>query len=775
MFYLRVLLPTLLLLNASGLSAQRAAFDCDSTYYPIGGVVSPILVEKGLVSSGGCEPVAYPCIAGGCTRGIKKYLARAVKMNGLADLNMRGTCWGLPYRPHFEETGLNCEPPYDYCSNYYCPEKYAQAIQMLVQLKAQLILRASSAWYRENGLVPHGDHRPQSNGPHLWGRSRQLILDINAAYDCAGLQRPIVQAGIFETVGDGVEKVAIPQDVILWLSREIKQLPEQERRRYMSPQGEARIGLHFRKNLMLQDSSEGGKDLIDIRKMEARLWLFFQAKIFLDFGYKSLHMGQYHFMNPPGSRGDHQSLWSLLQQIRTYAESIGSFVLIAGENLREPVAKLGDQLLFDYEMRALRARELSDPPVRGDVEACDMLPDLDYFAGTPCEGSNLPAFLDPCVVQGGPNGGTIIGTGGKHPLGCQIEQQPYLVYFDFGPGTAYYPDGQSEYGNRCRVPAYDYLGRASVSYPPSDYTQLVWGYDDHRWFGYELDRPCRNYWLGHYLCRRRQVLGPNGFLQIPGLIRVVRTENYCNLDHNEVLIDSAGRWYNTVSQSFDTIRQAGHVGLFFMADDSQLLQRTAAQLEAVPARYEVSAVCSTNFPTRSKKPGLLLHLRVREPDCSSSYTWEIWETGNKWSAYLEGAEVFCSPPNSGRYRIRLRQDNFGFSSASSEEQAGTRLQDTLINVDKRICPGRDGALHLFPNPTEESIQLKYNFQAESDYQLYIFDPRGKLLHSDTYRGLSQEAPLQVSLMPNWPPGLYTAALWSKGIPLGHGRFLRLAP
>lgn len=757
----------------------QAAFNCDATYYPYAASVSSVLIDQGIVEEEGCSVSATPCIYSNLQIGIERYLARAVKMTGLVQFNTQGTCWGLPDPPHFSTPGVNCEPPYDLCYAYYCPEQYAEAIKMLVGMNAQLVLRATTAWYSEEQFVPYDMDTDSTNGRGLWGRSKQLIVDINAAYDCAGLRRPIVQAGIFESVGKGIEKQLISPRVIELLREEIEQLPADQQSRYLHHDGSPKEGVKYDRMLMLQDTILPVKPQMDISRIEARLWVLFQAKTFIDFGYKSLHLGQYYLMSREEEKPRYGALYKLLNTIRDYANAKGSFVLIAGENLNLPVAKVEDYLLFDYEMRAMRPREISSPPVKGDVEGCDILPDPNFFEGTPCENARYPAYIDPCVVHGGVNGGTIIGTGGRHPLGGEVEQQPYLIYFDFGPGSAYYEDGGMAYGNKCSVPAYDFMGRAAVRYPPDFYTYLVWGYDDQRWFGYELDRSCRSFWLEDNQCNWRLRHSPHGFIQIPGLIVVNRPENYCNVHHNNALIDSAGQWFNTFYNRFDTIRPAA-MGYFFMGDDPELLNAVTNYMRAAESLIEINAGCRRTLPTAACSPHTAFMEEGREEafvvqlntdhDCSSTYVWEVQHLGSGWSSTFYGANACFEPPESGAYRIQLSQHNLSFPA---DEENSLLVHDTIATFDKKLCPDNRNALFLYPNPTVETLRLSYDFQAERTYTMRIYDYAGRLLLAEKHQKPIDWTSLQLSVPEHWPQGVYTAVLQEEAIFIGHGRFTLL--
>ena len=53
--------------------------------------------------------------------------------------------------------------------------------------------------------------------------------------------------------------------------------------------------------------------------------------------------------------------------------------------------------MFDYDSRALRPREISNPQVCGD-NSCDNFLNPYYFTNTPCGAEQYPAIIDKCVI-----------------------------------------------------------------------------------------------------------------------------------------------------------------------------------------------------------------------------------------------------------------------------------------------------------------------------------------------------------------------------------------
>ena len=366
--------------------------------------ITQSLIDIGLVSPNGCTntEVGDPFLFfensdNACDLGIERYLSRSISMEDMVDFNLEHPCWSSdPSNPYPAEA--NCSPPYDLCNGNYCPEIYAKNIEMLTEVNAQLIVRATSAWSKEGEFHPGGS---------IYEKSKQLVCDINAAYDCAGLRRPVIQAKILEAVGGGINNLNIPADI---LSEFQSEMTQGELLYYFNPDGSPKTLTYDITKMYFPIS--GGDPYYSINKVETRMWLYHQAKIFLDFGYKAFHMGIYwiYSRNEEGHDPGYVLLYGVLDKIRQYASGIGSFVLLNGE---VPGAngvdggespKFGDTnlLLFDFDSRAMRPREVSTPQVTGDngTGICDNpISPADPLAGTPCENEAYPAIVDFCVRQ----------------------------------------------------------------------------------------------------------------------------------------------------------------------------------------------------------------------------------------------------------------------------------------------------------------------------------------------------------------------------------------
>ena len=611
-----------------------------------GSAVTPCLIDQGIVDSAGCAAVGDPFIWGGdCTIAINRYISRTANMDGLVEFNVPSTCWGHP-NPPAPNIPVNCAPPYDSCWGYYCPETYCKSIKMLVETNTQFVARAATAWFHESGFQEGGAY---------FEASKQLICDINAAYDCAGLRRPIIQAGIFEGVGD-VNNITIPSEVI---SAFIDEMTQEERDYYLDANGKPKENLEFNRTRMFTGNE------YDIRNMETKLWFFYQAKSFIDMGYTALHMGIYWFYASHDT--GYVNLYNLLKKMREYAGSVGSFVIMNGENPMPPTdngesAKLGgtDSLLFDFDGRAMRPREISDPQVTGDggipYVGCDTPVDPDQFNGTPCESIKMMAIIDTCTINS--FGGSV---GGISPSGCYYDQVPYFIYTDFGSGLV-------NTGFGC--PGIEILWD-SVGVPSNGNSSLTWGYDDNRWFAEVMTPECREYWWQNFYCAQRNMHGGNGFFQIPGILILKHIENYC-----------------------DTVMPLAD-GRFVLADDTTFINAIQETLQPKVPQLNFEIICNPvrvlktcNGVTAPKFTHFCagqntFKVTVGNKDCSSTYSIHVKKTGGSWFPYVIGTEMEFSVDQPGQYIIYIRQDNMGLDPSTY----GTYTLSDTFYLTPLCCTG----------------------------------------------------------------------------------------
>jgi hypothetical protein len=340
------------------------------------------------------------------------------------------------------------------------------------------------------------------------------------------------------------------------------------------------------------------------------MWFYYLASSYIDLGYRSIHMGQMK------EWGFNDSSWghtiNIIDKIRSYAISKGTFVLLTEENYKAIKYPGTDNFLFDYDSRVLWPREISFPQVASSVPC--PTPITDYLAGTACTYSTK-AVIDPCVIQQQGN------TGGYGPYtGCYMQNMPFNTYFDFGDrdfGTPFVP----------------------VSSPE----QSVWGWEDTKWFGMKLTYLCRQIWISDAICRLRTFYNGAGFMSAPGILSMAMPSQGNNYQSN--LNPTRG---NRIYLMTDEPMVESAVKDKWTPNNSATIKITRRCLP-------FSGYCAG---TNKKLEKSVFFLEVENPDCSTVYTWHIQMADGSWLPYTYGTiRIFY--PISGAYTIYLRQDNLG--------------------------------------------------------------------------------------------------------------------
>jgi Secretion system C-terminal sorting domain len=583
--------------------------------------------------------------------GMNRYLSRAVNMDYFSHMLLFRK---LENRPRYDST-----------------------LKMLVDINAQLIVRASSAWFIEHSFA---------RGQEFHTLNKTLVTDINRAYDNANLRRPIIQAGIFEGVTDLVNSVEIYDDIVNEF------LP------YMTP---TEIALYKTNNISTPKRKFNNENMwvsfsdnnLDIRKIELQMWMFYQAKEHIDAGYKSLHMGQATNVYATSDKDvNYLILERLLTIIRQYAQSKGTFIIMCEEapyvNGRVS-AKSGitGRYLFDFDSRAMRIREFSltgSPNTSGDTYNCTSPVDRFQFIGTPCENMTYPGVVDPCVING--FGGS---TSGIAPNGQFVSQLPYIVHFDF-PGISNTPLAASD-------------GSDSNCY----------GMADTRWFAGYLNPNCQNFWWQKFYCERRNYHDGNGFLLAPGLL----------LSNPAVGVDFSTASFNlTDNPSLQTT-----------------VKDTWAP--KVPSLSVVKKITPTNeCCTKFKKRELYSYnINITNTSCASYYTIHIKDSYGNWLPFVRGKQILSFQPTiNGNYTFIVRQDNMGLSASTFGTTETTFIQYMTSEgcITNNSCrfpatqirgENQNGELNIFPNPTSNQITIDIDSYQEGNLTFTIFNTLGAVV------------------------------------------------
>lgn len=273
-------------------------------------------------------------------------------------------------------------------ANEYNPTHRSQDINMLVDLNAKFIGRATGLWSEEDFV---------NNG--YFAACANLIGDINNHYDNAGKSRPIIQAAIFESVSPFVNTVTIPSYVAQKFGISVRNF-NYDSMLYSDGRYVNEFGIF----------NGQPRSIPDITKSETRMWFYYLATQYIDIGFEAFHMGQVEKMAELDT-GYSQYNW-LFTEIRGYAQLFAARKLVLLDAHTNGF-KIDNNLLFDFHSQPTKMVEDPIDPV---------------YIG--CGGNIRHAIITEESFGRSRNYIYNNSIGGKSPLGWETDSNPYLVELD---------------------------------------------------------------------------------------------------------------------------------------------------------------------------------------------------------------------------------------------------------------------------------------------------------------------------------------------------------
>jgi Secretion system C-terminal sorting domain len=612
--------------------------------------VTQNLITKGIVT-GNCPEMPNAYIGTNCFQGVARQISRSVNAENIVAWIIPNTCWGnYPMQGNFIQA--NCIAPYDKCWGHYCPDKYCDIIKSFVDVKASILLRAIGPWDNEANM---------RTGSDLEIGIKQLIVDVNASFDCANLVRPIIQGSIFEFCGKGVEIVTIPKEVIVSFIG----TTGFDKNYYLDAQNNPK-DLKFNLIRINHLPNSSLSNCPDISKIEARMWFYHCAKFYIDLGIQSIHLGQMGMWAKKDPHLENSNL--LISKIREYAKLKNSFVLLTEETNKGLQWPNSNIFVFDFDTKVLWPSEI---PFVGSSLPCDIAID-NYLINTPCENENFKAVIDDCMLNGKKK------VSGFSPTGdCYYPYLPYNTYFDFGAGN--HPP----------------LGFAAQA--PH---QSVYGWDDTKWFSEKISKSCRKFWIVDAIERVRKLNNEFGFMSIPAVLAVKKPELYENYKLN-------------VTPTAD--------GAYILEDEPDILKSISKKWIANDSiQFVINKKCNLflgkcidNFDKKFKN---LYELNIKNADFTSVYSIHIQNPDGTWLPFTYGSQRYIYPMVSGNYKIFVRKDNYVAFSDSSFSV----VKEFSIYLHENCCLGFIDSNPLMASPNYEGdievISVNNNM---SDFNNYI--------------------------------------------------------
>jgi hypothetical protein len=669
-----------------------------------------------------------------CDIGIGRTLARSANVSGLNTL--------------IHNNGpLCCDPPFNTCKGEnLCPEMYCDMIESFVENKLSLIRNAFSHLAYEHNMFP---------GTPRFCETRRVVNDINFAYDCAGLTRPIIQASPIDNISDpdyfddqmqktwndGISRF-IPTEVIdLYFEYFPEDLAEpacptstsgtycsscvssnQTCADYYFSGGSPRNNLYFESCKMI-DNAGSQNDAPDITLVQTRMYMFYLSILYIDAGFTGLSMGGQWLWGADDA--NNEKSYKLMGVIRDYAKSNCTFVIMSSEpDFRSPdheSPKLGntDCLLFDFDARPARPREIAEDehgnPISGDGDTCTApFPQdlIDDYMNGPCGSDSLPAMINECTLW--EFAGRTGGCGPYHvvytDVDCYHEQVPFLVDWDC-----------------CGVGGVEEHSDSPQGEPSDGPSSLTWGYNDQTWFS-QLSDDCKEWWFNYFYCYISSLSDGIGFLALPYQLNRKRTVNGQDFEGRFNAVKESPELLNAFANSLEVDMSYSYTITPECDDD-----------------YSVSEFCNGNpvpqpydwcYLVRDKR----YKITINHNDCSSQYSMHIKAPSGKWLPMILGDCGYIYPEENGLYQIGIRQENMGLPPST---YGSSQIGPDLVPLEPECCEIAFGPnclsdplvndptgqeLSIYPNPSTGAFRITGSNISSTDIMLST--STGKRLNAD---------------------------------------------
>ncbi|MEO1514569.1 MAG: T9SS type A sorting domain-containing protein [Bacteroidota bacterium] len=669
-------------------------------------------------------------------------------------------------------------------------EKYCASIQMMVDMGATFVARSAFSWGKETRLNPVASSTLDYS---FQRRMRRFVCDVNSAYDCAGLRRPIIQAAVFEIITPDVDSVKIPQ----FVKDVFSDCPGFDATFY------ANI-TNFSFDRIAFDSSEvkkqpNLKETPDLSNIEAMMWYFYSAMQYINAGYTAIHFGQFFKVSKfdEGYENGHH----LMKKIREYADCMGQPLLLNAQASYKYADT--DSLLFDFNMVAARPRE---HPLRNDRNLCGnnapayIPPD---FETSPCSTFEYhQAVIDPCHGFGGRyiDKDADRHEGGISPMGCPYETTPSSIYFDFN--CAGYEPLINNYC--CDQPTYDCGDGTTLAAAPQD---LTYFYSDGGWLA-NLPEDCKIWWLEEYFCRvRDEFYGNNTFLQIPARLGLTLCDCKGNFLTGGTEEDNYWRLYDT--SNINVLNAIKNVMEHVDKVEWDFSPGSCIGPFTLNQQCGIFDPCIAENPRQGHREYVA---KVTNPACMSYYSWHVQRLSDgAWLPFQPGDEVRFTVEQSGWYKISIRHDNvlltngveepsfmeyleancctppglpdpdclgFGgpWKTISMDGQDALRPMGTFDDPSEEATTQNVGrAVKAFPNPFTNDINVVFDLPLASSVSFSVVNHLGqRVLYFQAgllARGLHRQT-LDLSKIPN---GVFVINVEVDGFVLNPVKLIKVSP
>lgn len=694
-----------------------------------------LLACNDLIDPNGCENSTEAYIEDNCFNPIDKILSRAVTGGALVNLVWERTNPG----------GLNVQENV----NEYC-----NTLRFYRDSRASLITGAATLW-GDNHLMRICTNQGMVNTAtgEMDSRNylvavRQMVCDINAVYDCAGLVRPFIQANILEHLDQGtlneitqtpdgitqmVELVPILPCVIAEFVND-PGFPIQTFCQDSHPDGVInnldlpcvpRNDVYFNYDQMIGTNNidfqdhEVESDMPEITNIFSQMWFLQNAMLYMDAGINAFSLGQMAKMGRKEKNTGYAGLRNILSKIRGYADDLGIDILIEAEPTLDNngedaeyywLDENGDKhFFFDYHKYPMWFSEVTNTQYTDDLGCKNPEDTYNLFQSQACLSFTQDAVIDMCHLE------KLLAykQEGYSPDGnCYYENMPFQLYFDLGHGCIW-QDADND--NSCDP------NEVQNNLPTNNFGQ-AWGYDDSNWFA-RLPQACKIEWFNAFFCNNFNKSTHNQKLNlaIPGRLG----NNICCTGQN---------FYNIINepafmQSVITTMQP-ELNDWNITYNEPDWSCPPCDLSMVVSQYPYIRHYKTKV-----KPYVSFSVN---PDCTTAYSWHIQKPDLSWLDYQRGPSGSFVPDQEGYYTIYLNRDNKGLETTNpngwGSNQTSKKIQVKLCDFYVKCINNIQKRNYNFnysckPNG---SHNVKLKFENESINGITLTTNQGQILTTPIY-------------------------------------------
>ncbi len=533
---------------------------------------------------------------------------------------------------------------------------YCDQIQLAVDLNIGLIKNPATHWGTQS--------------KEWWENMCYTVCDINQAYDCAGQRRPILEFMNLEVVDSGVCWYNVCDDVINAFEDEI----EEKYGNADYPHTFFDIdSIQYEVDSLneYEDDEDYDYGIPDITRLEAKMYMFYLAKRYMDCGYRGMNLadvGRY-----TKNDTDLSHLEGFIKKVKKYSkDSLGYKLTVCGG---PEILKVGNNFLFDYVETSLRA-----------IERTDFFPE-----GSACANDPFQAYIseddDYCDLPDS-------DLTGISPDGCD-GTMPILYKLD------------------------NHRGLVVEGGAPTSECTNTYGMDEGTWWK-NLSEECQIEFFEYYYCNQNE-LDKKRYFEIPAMIT---PDSHLPEEQRE-------KWILTEHESVRDAIAALTEPVLMEPSITQFCDLSPTAYCGIVKEWVTIDGEQCQVFKGKRKGKNKYRLSINNTDCSSTYGWSVQRPDGTWVGYHEDEEIVLTPNQTGTYTLFARQHNSAFENGSYVIEQELVMDELLCCDDDytiidTFCP----CLKLQSNITSSMLSVdvvNVENSADNNFNVEILNNFGSIV------------------------------------------------